>query len=359
MAPRDIQIGVIGAGKFAQAVHLPCFQQQTGCRIAMIADRRPELARQVAARFGIPRAGQEPSECAGAAEVQGLFVSVFRLTQGPAVRDALRSGKPVFAEKPMAMTADRAAELVDVAKVSKAPFMVGFMKRYDDGVQQARRLLGGELQEQLGEILFARVYCFSRDYEAEFPAVIRTDERSPAGQEVWATAPAWVPEARHQDYDWFVNRSMHQVNLIRFLFGDDVSVRQANLASREAGFVALESPRHPILLEMGTPKLTAWREGVEVFFRKGRLLLEVPSPLERSFMGRVTVEYGETREIKEHPRRKGWCFSEQAGRFVDLVRGDVGANISSGEDSLRDYQLTERIWRMELERASSAAKAAG
>ncbi len=354
-ASDDVKIGVIGAGKFAQAVHLPCFQQVPGCRVTMIADRRPELARQVAAKFNIPNAGQEPSDCANSPDVQALFVSVFRLTQGPAVRDALKAGKPVFAEKPMAMTADRAAELVDVARAAKAPFMVGFMKRYDAGVLEAHRLLQNELREQLGDILFARVWCFSRDYEAEFPNVIRTDERRPAGQEVWATAPHWVPDARHQDYDWFVNRSMHQVNLIRFLFGDDVAVRQANLASREAGFVALENARHPILLEMGTPKLTTWQEGVEIFFRKGRLLLEVPSPLDRSFMGRVTVEYGETREIKVIPRRMGWCFAEQARRFVDLVRGDASANISSGEDALRDYQLTESIWRTELERAAKAS----
>src|SRR4051812_245975 len=128
MAASDVRIGVVGAGKFAQAVHIPCLQRVEGCRVTMIADRRPELARAVAARFGIPHAGKEPADCAAAADVDGILVSVYRWSAGPATRDALKSGKAVFSEKPLAQTADRAAELVEAAQRSGSPLMVGFMK---------------------------------------------------------------------------------------------------------------------------------------------------------------------------------------------------------------------------------------
>ena len=232
-----------------------------------------------------------------------------------------------------------------------------FRSRYDAGVQLARKLLHEELKDLLGEVLFARVYCFSRDYEAEFPSVLRTDERRPAGQELWAAAPEWVPAPRAAEYDWFINRSVHQVNLIRFLFGDSVTVRHANLANREGGFVTFETERHPVVLEVGTPKLSAWHEGVEIFFQKGRMLVEIPSPLDRSFMARVTVERGEgASEVKVFPRRMGWCFDRQAQSFVKLTRGVTASNLSSGADSVKDYDLTERIWRLELARAADSAR---
>jgi hypothetical protein len=71
-------------------------------------------------------------------------------------------------------------------------------------------------------------------------------------------------------------------------------------------------------------------------------------------MGRVTVEFGDPAAVQVHPRRAGWCFRQQAQSFVDLVRGNAAANLSSGEDSLRDYALTEQIWRLELDRAAKS-----
>ena len=84
--------------------------------------------------------------------------------------------------------------------------------------------------------------------------------------------------------------------------------------------VALETARFPIVLEVGTTKLVNWNEGFEVHFEKGRVTVQVPSPLDRFGMSQVTIESGERREIVSHPRPIGWCFDRQAAAFVDLVR---------------------------------------
>jgi myo-inositol 2-dehydrogenase/D-chiro-inositol 1-dehydrogenase len=68
-----------------------------------------------------------------------------RPSMGPLALDALRAGKHVIMEKPMAHTAAQAAELVAAADAADVMLAVGFMKRHDRGIVAAQRLFA-ELQ---------------------------------------------------------------------------------------------------------------------------------------------------------------------------------------------------------------------
>jgi predicted dehydrogenase len=90
---------------------------------------------------------------------------------------------------------------------------------------------------------------------------------------------------------------------------------------------------------------TAWQEGLEVIFERGRLQLTFSSPLQRNRPAAVTItQGGETTRLATD-----WSssFRRQAEAFVaDVV--SKRRPIASGADSVHDLALAEEIWRRHL-----------
>jgi len=106
-----VRLAVIGAGDVAQRDYLPEAHRLAGkAEIAMVCSRRPERARQVAERFGIPAWASDYREA-----LSGGFDAIVNLTPLPAhepiTRAALQAGLHVYTEKPLAATAERARAL--------------------------------------------------------------------------------------------------------------------------------------------------------------------------------------------------------------------------------------------------------
>ena len=51
---RRVRVGVLGAGTWAQAAHLPGFARDERCELVAIADPKREVADEAARLFGIP-----------------------------------------------------------------------------------------------------------------------------------------------------------------------------------------------------------------------------------------------------------------------------------------------------------------
>ena len=54
MNPEPVRMGYVGCGFLAQNAHLPNFASLPGCKLIALAEIRPQLARLVASRYGIP-----------------------------------------------------------------------------------------------------------------------------------------------------------------------------------------------------------------------------------------------------------------------------------------------------------------
>ena len=50
-----VRIGFVGVGGMGQCAHLRNYATLPDCEVAAIAELRPELARKVAVRYGVPR----------------------------------------------------------------------------------------------------------------------------------------------------------------------------------------------------------------------------------------------------------------------------------------------------------------
>jgi predicted dehydrogenase len=110
-----VRLAVVGAGDVAQRDYLPEAHRLGGvAEISVLCGRDPGRVRAVADRFGIPAWSTDYDEV-----LAGEIDAVVNLTPAPAHEDltraALRAGRHVYSEKPMALDAARAARLRDEA----------------------------------------------------------------------------------------------------------------------------------------------------------------------------------------------------------------------------------------------------
>ncbi len=86
-------------------------------------------------------------------------------------------------------------------------------------------------------------------------------------------------------------------------------------------------------------------------FEKGRLAIQLPSPMATDRHAIVTLQENEAepREIAIDSAL-GWCFERQAHGFVDVLTRGVSP-LTTGEDGLRDVELCESLWRKILEQS--------
>ena len=139
----ELQIRVVGCGMIARE-HIERIQNRIrGARVVAVCDVIPESAKRCAEIAGpgtkiysdFKVAIQDPEVTAVVVTTPGQF------HMAP-VLEAIRAGKPVFCEKPLANTAADCRTVVDAEIAGgKHLVQVGFMRRYDRGYKQVKELI--------------------------------------------------------------------------------------------------------------------------------------------------------------------------------------------------------------------------
>jgi predicted dehydrogenase len=346
---RKLNVGMIGAGFIGQLAHMMNLKEIASCNLLALAEFRPELRSRVATRFEIPRAYSTHVQLLNDADIEAVVVVTPRPQTGPVVLDCLRAGKHVLSEKPMAGTVEQAQKLVAEAKARNRLYAVGYMKRYDEGVQLAKSMLQGLMQSgELGPVLFARAHCYMGDSYCRADGHVVTEERVTYADGGWPIAPADFPEASVRDYAAALNTYSHNTNLLRFLFGKTPTVEYANFARPHGGIAVLGFGDFQATLEIGRTSNRGWDEVTEVYFADGKLTLRTPPALLKNVPAQLELyRGGSIQETRTFHCEWTWAFRRQVQAFVsDALEGRP--SISSGEDAIEDVKLFETMWRKHL-----------
>lgn len=135
-----IRVGVIGIG-FGQQVHVPAFRTDGRCEVAVVAASSQDRAQAVATRLGIPKAANCWQDVVEDPEINAISIAVPPMLQPQIAVAALRNGKPVFCEKPMAGAATPAREMAEAARRAGLANMIDYEFPEVDQWQRAKALL--------------------------------------------------------------------------------------------------------------------------------------------------------------------------------------------------------------------------
>jgi predicted dehydrogenase len=135
MADR-IRAGIVGVG-FMGTVHARAVRRAGGV-VSRIVGSTPESSRAGAERIGAEFAAESVEELLAADDVDVVHVCTPNATHAPLVRAAIAVGKHVICEKPLAVDAGEAAELVALAAEAGVTATVPFVYRFYPTVREAR-----------------------------------------------------------------------------------------------------------------------------------------------------------------------------------------------------------------------------
>jgi len=139
-------VALIGAGAFARATLIPALKEE-GARLVAVTSSRGLTAADVATRFGFERAAASPDEILADDNVGAVVIATRHASHASLAAAALRAGKAVFVEKPLALTAEQLDD-VGSALTPDSVLMVGFNRRFAPLVER----LQAEL-EQVGDLV--------------------------------------------------------------------------------------------------------------------------------------------------------------------------------------------------------------
>ena len=122
--------GILSTADIGVRKVIPGIRRAARCEVAAIASRDAEAARAAAARLDIPKAHGSYDALLADPDVDAVYIPLPNHLHAEWTIAALRAGKHVLCEKPLAMTADDAQLMVDVAHESGLHLMEAFMYRH-------------------------------------------------------------------------------------------------------------------------------------------------------------------------------------------------------------------------------------
>lgn len=344
-----------------QCAYLINYTDLPGCQIVALAEMRPGLAAQVAARYAVPRVYPSIPALLDHADSFDAIIHVNQFQfHGGVVPQLLAAGKPLLTEKPLAHSPDVGRQIVAAARATGTPHYLAYHKRCDHATIAARRLMDQWIDSgAFGRLRYVRIAMPPGDWVAAgFTHLLRSDEPLPAA--VPDPAPANMTDSEFRHYTRLVNYYVHQVNLLRHLLGD-YAVTQADPSGTL--LVARSLPRPgvepvPAVIEMGTHRTHVdWQESVFIAFEQAWLRIDLPAPLAVNRPGRLTIFRdqqplaGET-VIPDLP----WTHAmrQQAAYFVQAVRGEP-TPLATSDDGLSDLLTLDQYLRLYLQEGGQPA----
>ena len=130
--PRPVvHLGVIGAGNYATSMLLPHLQNRSDVRLIEVATATGLSATNAQRRFGFERCSTDYRGLLDDEAVDAVVIATRHHAHAAMVCEALRAGKAVFVEKPLAVDSDQMqAILAAVGDSGNDRLMVGFNRRF-------------------------------------------------------------------------------------------------------------------------------------------------------------------------------------------------------------------------------------
>jgi myo-inositol 2-dehydrogenase / D-chiro-inositol 1-dehydrogenase len=188
-----VRVGVIGTGMIGQDHIRRISRVLSGGTVAAVCDADADRAARVAAGLPGARVHRAGQELVADSDVDAVVVTSWGPTHQEYVLAAIAAGKPVFCEKPLATTSEACLRIIEAEQAAgRRMVQVGFMRRYDAAYRALRAAVaGGEIGTPL------LMHCAHRN--------------------------AAVPPYGFTTEMMISDSAVHEIDLVRWLFGEEVA----------------------------------------------------------------------------------------------------------------------------------------
>ncbi|HYO10963.1 MAG TPA: Gfo/Idh/MocA family oxidoreductase [Tepidisphaeraceae bacterium] len=151
---QQIRVGIIGCGQIAQ-VHFAQYAKMSpdDVKVVAAADIDEGCARRSAEKFGVAEVYTDFRKLLERDDIDAVDVCLHNNFHRPATEAALRAGKHVYCEKPMAGSYRDAASMLETARQAGRKLSIQLSTLYANETRAAKELIDAG---ELGELYFAR-----------------------------------------------------------------------------------------------------------------------------------------------------------------------------------------------------------
>ena len=267
-----LNVGVLGCGPIAQAGHFESCTKAKNARLYAICDVADDLRQRMAATHAPEKSYASYDEMLADPSLDAVIIATSDAFHVPASIKALEAGKHVLCEKPVGVALEEVLELQRVVQRSGKRFQVGHMKRYDAGLQEAKRFI----TEEMGEVVALKAwYCDSTHRyamtDAVQPLIVKSSN---------ALKPREDPKADLTRY-YMLAHGCHLVDTARYFAGDIVAVtaRLSKDKGMHCWFVDVEFASGTLgHLDLTVAVRMDWHEGFQIYGQNGSVTGKTYNP---------------------------------------------------------------------------------
>jgi predicted dehydrogenase len=145
-----LRCGVVGLGYWGPNI-VRNLASSLATQIVAICDSNMERCSQIARQYAVPLVSSNPQDLFDSRDLDAIFIATPVSHHYPLVLAALRAGKHVFVEKPLAATVTHAEHLVEEAEKRGLRLMVDHVFVYNPAVRKMRELISENI---IGDMLY-------------------------------------------------------------------------------------------------------------------------------------------------------------------------------------------------------------
>ena len=156
---KKVRLGFVGAGNITKNQHLKNLRKIDFAEVRAIWSRNPSKAKEVANYFNIPEVESDYRKLVTRSDIDAVVVTTANIAHHDPTVAALKAGKHVYCEKPLARNAQEARSMVKVAESCGRQLMVGFRRRYEPGLDAIKGFIDSGCT---GDIYYGRLQWMRR-----------------------------------------------------------------------------------------------------------------------------------------------------------------------------------------------------
>lgn len=206
---KKLKVGIIGAGGIS-ACHIAGYKALDNVELYAVCDIKEQRAQACAQKNGIKHVYTDYNDMLKLKELDAVSVCTSNDAHAPATIAALKAGKHVLCEKPMAMNAYEAAEMEKAAKDAGKVLMIGFVRRFGNDAKILKDFINSGM---MGDIYYAKASYLRRN-------------GCPGG---------WFGDKKFSGGGPLIDLGVHVIDLVRYLMDKPKAVSVTGAAFNKLG----------------------------------------------------------------------------------------------------------------------------
>jgi predicted dehydrogenase len=193
-----LKIGIIGVGTIAET-HINAYLQNPDAELYAFCDIDENRLQEMGKKYGITRLYTNKDEMLALPEIDAVSVCTWNSEHAPCTIAALKAGKHVLCEKPMALNSKEAQEMTDTAKKCGKLLMIGFVRRHGNDCKTLKEFIDADY---FGDFYYAKATYLRRN-------------GNPGG---------WFEDKSRSGGGPLIDLGVHVIDLVRYLMGRPMPV---------------------------------------------------------------------------------------------------------------------------------------